>query len=253
MSYSQRQADFNESTYAMYLTVEIQRWLHAQGDLDGIALLPSLRQEADLGYDIAIPRRWAMLYLQFKMPRYLRRSNANEYAVFGKPYFRFAVKTDVTLNGLVQHNALYDLEVTGADVFYASPCFLTSDELAQHVSNDGLYPNSVFPRPSQLGRVLPDSQHCYAYTSTGDIRAFSEPGPPMEASFESVQRTMSASVEVAETRTLEDFVERALLNFPEGESRPTYRRYTESRLAKLQDLGIRASKIGLLPFLIAGR
>lgn len=252
--YQQGQADFNESTYAMYLTVEIQRWLHEQGDLDGVALLPSLRSEADLGYDVAIPRRWAMLYLQFKMPRFLRRSNASEYAVFGGPYFRFAVKTDATLNGLEQHNVLCDLETSGADVFYASPCFLTSGELRQYAFSDGMYLNSVFPRPLQLGKVPRDSQHCFAYTSTSDIRAFSEPGQPTEASFASVRRKLSSSVEKAEARGLRDFMEQALSDFPEGAIGQAYEDgYSVSDQSDLQRLSRRAGGIGLLPFLVAGR
>lgn len=252
MPYQQRQADFNESMYAMYLTFEIQRWLYEQGDLVGVAITPTLREEADLGYDAAIPRQWAILYLQFKVPQYLRRPHANEFHVFGEPYFRFAVKTDATNNGMVQHNVLCDLEATGADVFYASPCFLTNDELFQHAFNDGMYQNSVFPRPSQLGPVDEGSDHCYAYTSSLDVRSFSEPGPPKNASFELVRKAVSASVETAELENLGRFLEREISKLRKNESGSTRDRFADDG-HELQELGLRASQAGVLPFLVARR
>jgi len=252
MPYEQGQADFNESMYAMYLAVEIQRWLYEQGDLVGVAITPTLRSEADLGYDAAIPRQWAMLYLQFKVPQYLRRRHANEFPVFGEPYFRFAVKTDATSNGMVQHNLLCDLEATGADVFYASPCFLTNDELFQHAFTDGMYLNSVFPRPSQLGPVDEGSDHCYAYTSSVDVRSFSEPGPPKQASFELVRNAVSAGVQTAELESLGRFLEREISKLPENASGLTRDRFADGE-NELQELALRASQAGVLPFLVARR
>lgn len=195
----------------MQLTGELQRWFHEQDDLDGVALLPGLNEEARLGYDVSIPRRWGMLYLQFKMPKYLRRSNASEYAAFGEPYFRFPVKTDATLNGKVQHNVLCELEESGAAVFYASPCFLKSSELKDFARNDGMYSNSVFPRPLDMGVVPVNSRHSFAYTGIHDVRACSEPGPKFSASAELLHRKLVAVVRGAELMSLEQFLSTSLV------------------------------------------
>ncbi|WP_445337232.1 hypothetical protein [Clavibacter sp. CFBP 8614] len=212
MPYDQSSADFNESTYGMYLTTEMQRWLSDQDDLDGVALIIDQNKEALVGYDASIPRRWGMLYLQFKMPKYLRRSNASEYAAFGQSYFRFRVKTDATINGNVQHNVLCELEGTGAAVFYAAPSFLRSDELIDYALHDGMYVNSVFPRPQDLGTVAVNSLHSFAYTSAQDIRACSEPGPRFAANVESMRKVVKSTLESADMLPLEQFLPGAYRN-----------------------------------------
>lgn len=248
MIYDQGEADFNESTYGMYLTYEIQKWLYIQGDLDGIALQPTLRDEADLGYDTAIPRSWGMLYLQFKMPRYIRRSNGNEYGTFREPYFRFSVKTDITSNGKIQHNLLFELESRGESVFYAAPAFLTIDEITQYAWNDGMYTNSVFPRPSDLGRVDPGSKHCFAYTSGRKVHAFSEPGPELARSYESIFTVIPTIVTESIPTNLETFLRRTLTTLTE---------VTETtlppNLGLLQSVQLACSSIGILPLLISSQ
>lgn len=245
MPYDQGETDFNEMAYGMYVTFEVQAWLRLQGDLDGVAMPPTLREEADLGYDMAIPRRWGLLFLQFKIPRYLRRSNASEYHTFGEPYFRFPVKTDVTSNGNVQHNVLCNLERHGNDVFYAAPAFLTSRELSDFALNDGMYVNSVFPRPTDLGDVDAGSQHCFAYTDSANVRAFSEPGPKLPRPFSVLESAMRTSVAEAEERPLREFMASSLNSLSELVDLPG-----STSLEPTQRFALAASSVGLQPILV---
>lgn len=194
----------------MYLIEELQRWLREQGDLDGVALLPTLRREADLGYDVGIRRKWSVLYLQFKIPQYLSRKNSAEYPFFEAPYFRFKVKSNATRNGNVQHNILCDLEAAGEAVFYASPCFLSEAALNEYALSDGMYANSVFPRPMALGFVREGSSHVFAYVDSRNVRTFSEPGPRFSASNDDLQLFLRSSVQRAEPTLLKDFLSGSL-------------------------------------------
>lgn len=246
MLYNQSEADFNETAYGMYLTHELQGWFKLQDDLDGIALPPTLRDEADLGYDMAIPRKWGFLYLQFKMPDYLRRRNASEWRTFGQPYFRFKVKTDVTSNGRIQHNVLCDLEDEGEAVFYAAPAFLTSHELTYYALKDCIYANSAFPRPSDLGHVLPRSNHCFAYINCRDVRAFSEPGPSVSRGFYELTRRVRGVVEESEPIVLDQFLSRSAVRLVEvvGAS-------SRSDVGPLQSVLLASSSVGLMPILVS--
>lgn len=246
MPYNQGEADFSEAAYGMYLTCELQRWFDLQDDLDGIAIPPNLQEEADLGYDMAIPRTWSFLYLQFKLPQYLRRSNATEYHAFGKPYFRFNVKTDKTTNEKIQHNLLCDLEAVGETVSYAAPAFLTRGELTTFALNDGMYVNSAFPLPSDLGLVDAGSKHCYAYTGSKDVRAFSEPGPKLARGFDALMSRVRADIAKSDSVVLEEFLSLSasrlieVVGLSSGiDARP------------LQKVLLASSSIGLLPMLVS--
>ncbi|GAB48939.1 hypothetical protein [Mobilicoccus pelagius] len=246
MPYDQSEADFNEAAYGMYLTYELQRWFELQDDLDGIALPPTLQDEADLGYDMSIPRKWGFLYLQFKMPDYLRRSNASEWRIFGEPYFRFKVKTDVTANGCIQRNVLCDLEAEGETVSYAAPAFLTSDELTDYALNDGMYSNSAFPLPSDLGHVPARSNHCFAYTDCRDVRAFSEPGPSVSRGFDELTSRVRGVVGESEPIVLHEFLSRSAVRLVEviGAS-------SRSDVGPSQSILLASSSVGLMPILVS--
>lgn len=247
MPYTQKSADFNEATYGLHLTFEIQRWLKDQDDLDGVARLPTLRDEADLGYDVSVPARWGLLYLQFKMPEFMYGARASEFGVFNEPYFRFPVKTDATTNGKIQHNVLLALEESGESVFYAAPSFLTGEELSRFALNDGMYLNSVFPRPSDLGEVVAGSLHRFAWTDDRNVRAFSDPGPLFDGGFGEVQSKITGRLLESQPVVLEQFVEAsigAMMTEVEPVDRPR-----GSQVLWLTSL---SNSIGLQPFLLRG-
>jgi len=208
MPYNQKTPDFNEYMFGMYLTFEVLESLRADDDLDGIALSPSLQEEADLGYDMKIPRKSAMLYLQFKLPELMRKSNASEWGTFGDQYLRFTVKTDATTNGNIQHNVLCALEDSGEHVFYAAPAFMTMNEITEYVNEKTVCDNSVFPRPSALGPVQPDSTHRFAYIDADNVHAFSEPKPAGDSNYDPLLNKLRSSVREAERIPVEEFLGR---------------------------------------------
>lgn len=246
--YKQKNADFNEATYGMQLTFELQSWLQDQKDLVGAAILPTLRDEAELGYDVKIPRQWGMLYLQFKMPEYMRGKNAAEHDTFGESYFRFDVKTDKTNNDKIQHNALCDLEDAGENVFYAAPRFLTVDEINEYALNAGMYANSVFPRPSLLGEVEENSSHRYGYTGVNDIRAFSEPSLPVEGSFDTMTESLRQNLIRRDEAPLERFVRSSLETLSEHQDQ-TLEPNADDRTA-LEQLLVLSNRLALQPFIV---
>lgn len=243
--YVKRFVEFNESTFGHHLISEIERWLWRQNDLTGVAITPSLQDEADLGYDAAIEARWGMLFLQFKIPEHLGARNAAEYHVFGGSYYRFSVKTDETRNGSIQHNVLCDLEGSGEAVFYASPCLLAMRDFVTYVRASRLIDNSVFPRPSQLGRVPEGSNHSFAYSNATDVRSFSEPGPPAEAGFSVPASRLRSIVQESEPQALSDFLaakDDVLTSAVELPSAPD--------ASRVQRISMASSTVGLFPFIV---
>jgi hypothetical protein len=117
----------SEYSYGLGLAIEVVSRLGGMPHLIAAPLVPSLQQEADLGFDVAIEGRWLLLCLQFKIPTRLVRRSAAQAEAFDVPYFRFQVKTDTTRNGQSQHNTLCDLQQSlsgiGEHVLYAAPIF----------------------------------------------------------------------------------------------------------------------------------
>lgn len=245
MQYTQRHADFNESTFGTQLTAQIQNWLILQGDFKTAAIQPTLAEEADYGYDVKFPAKWGILYLQYKMPQFLRGNNASEYRYYNGSYFRFPVKTDRTQNGKIQHNVLCDLESRGQEVFYAAPCFLTGDELTAYVLSDEMCENSVFPRPSQLGLVAEKSLHRYAYTGERDIRAFSQPGPEFTAGVETLATSLRQKIHDSESIPLARFLEDTLVDLIVSVGNLE----TPGRTI-LQRIALLSNSVGLQPILV---
>lgn len=182
-----RRPEFNESTYGTHVTAELTTWLKINSALDGVPLHPSIREEAELGYDASFPAVWGMIYIQYKMPEFMRGARAAERPYIGSSYFRFPVKTDATKNRKIQHNTLCDLEDAQARsnglVCYMAPFFLSEREFLARILSDTVIDGSIYASPCQLGRVKPESRHSYTYTGLNDVRPFSEPLPMRSGDF----------------------------------------------------------------------
>lgn len=141
----------SEYTYGLCATIEIVNRLGGMKRLIAAPLVPSLQQEADLGFDLALEGRWLLLCFPFKIPTQLVRGNAGEAAVMGTPYFRFHVKTNATSNGRCQHNTLCELEQllssAGEHVLYSAPIFDTHRDLSSYARSHTLVEHSVFVPP----------------------------------------------------------------------------------------------------------
>lgn len=204
--------EFNESTFAAWVGTEIFNHIAADPDDELIALpvVPTLTNEADWGYDLSIKSRWALIFLQFKLPVWVYGSNGGQRWRWGGPYFRFDVKTQTTSNGQEQHNTLVDLandRRPGAGfVYYCAPVFRTEAEFLGHVQASTVTENSVFPSPLALGRVAPNAVHCYTYVDPSEVVPFSEPLPESPASVSTMLDTVGEGVRAGETMPLGQFL-----------------------------------------------
>lgn len=207
--------EFNESTFAALVQREIVNHIAADPDDELVALpvVPTLTNEADGGYDLSIESRWALIFLQFKLPVWVYGSNGGQRQRWGKSYFRFGVKTQTTSNGQEQHNTLVDLANNrrpGAGfVYYCAPVFRTEVEFLGHVQASTVINNSVFPSPLALGRVAPSSAHCYTYVDPYEVVPFSDPLPKSPASVSTMLDTVWGGARAGETMPLGQFLSSA--------------------------------------------
>lgn len=89
-------------------------------DLVAFPILPSLQQEADVGWDAHLPTNGTDYYYQFKMSEYLLRSNAKYIAdgTYHSPYYRIAFHRR---NANRQHRRLREHSRTNPETFYIVP------------------------------------------------------------------------------------------------------------------------------------
>ncbi len=209
-----------EYSYGMSMTWELVHRIGGVGSLRAAPLVPSLQQEAYLGFDVAVESDWVTLLLQYKVATRLKYSSARESRWMGVPYFRFYVKTDVTDNGQCQHNTLVRLQQRLAGsmeyVYYVAPLFDTTEEFNHHMLNGDLADSSVFVAPSKLGLVNPGDSHCFAYTCSADVTPFSEPAEPASAAFEGLLGALADADAVPEGRLLGDELRRSYEALTQG-------------------------------------
>lgn len=230
----------SEYTYGLCMTIEIVNRLGGIKRLVAAPLVPSLQQEADLGFDLALEGRWLLLCLQFKIPTRLVRSNATEAAVMGTPYFRFHVKTNETSNGQCQHNTLCELEqllsAGGEHVLYAAPIFDTHRDLSHHARLHTLVEHSVFVPPMRIGPVQAGHPHCFAYTTKHDVRPFSEAGQPFDGSFEGIVDRLFSTA--GDRQTLAAFLASCDLKLAQAAERRTVTDLPPGRAAAFDALAL---------------
>lgn len=148
---------FSEFSYGYALTEELARG--KLGKLTAAPVFPSLRKEAQVGYDVKLPFRGSPLFLQFKLSDYLKRSYALEWHDFGSPYYRMHLRPEKHSR---QHSLLMGLEAGSEKdtVFYAAPEFYLVPDLNRAYLNENVLERSALFSPCDIG-VLPDDGHHY--------------------------------------------------------------------------------------------
>ena len=123
---------------------------------------PSLRLEGAIGggFDVALQFHAQPIFLQFKLSESLQRRSANEYSLFGSSYYRFKIWSSRQSN---QHRLLLELEAKHPCVFYVAPRFHEIEELNRFYLSSNILKQSVFIRPSEIGKILDDEEHCVAF------------------------------------------------------------------------------------------
>jgi hypothetical protein len=108
----------SEFSYGYGVTREVERLLGSLG-LQTTPFLPSLLQEAKVGFDVAFDRPGTPLLLQFKLGEALQRLRRQDRSqpppMLGRPFWRFSVDTSEP-NG--QFDLLLKAEQAGAEVYY---------------------------------------------------------------------------------------------------------------------------------------
>lgn len=136
--------------------------------------------------------------------------------------------------------------IASETVFYAAPAFLARGELTTYARNDGMYVNSAFPLPSDLGLVDAGNKHCYAYTGSMDVRAFSEPGPKFDRGFDALTSRVRTDVAESELVVLEEFLSLSASRLTE-----VVGLLSQIDARPLQKVLLASSSIGLLPTLVS--
>lgn len=152
-------ADFSEFSYGFAVTHQIQVVADSAGA--GPPLLPSLVQEADLGFDVGIPT--LSLFLQYKLSRQLTGGNAREWGHHHDDYFRYKLHHSTPSDS--QHNTLVALanSLPWAFVMYAAPAFVDRTDFADAYQAGTLLERSLFLPVKSLGAIADSDQHCVTF------------------------------------------------------------------------------------------
>ena len=150
--------EFSETQFAYGVTREIEDniiWSNV-----GVPRFPTLRDEAELGYDVSFDRGIYPIFLQYKVPKFLSRGNAKHWEIFNRPFYRFNIYGNKISN---QHQRLYELSMVHEKTYYCSPAFHTYDEYCEYHRNRKIAENSIFVPLSSIGEILDNQDHTVIY------------------------------------------------------------------------------------------
>jgi len=158
----------SEFSYGYGVTREVERLLRSVG-LRPTPFLPSLLEEAKLGFDVAFKRPGAALLLQFKLgealQRFVRADKSKPAPALDRPFWRFSIDT-AEPDG--QYDLLLKAEQAGEEVYYVAPRFANWDRYVEMFQNAQVLEQSLLIRPSQIQSKLvrrgePDGWHKVVY------------------------------------------------------------------------------------------
>lgn len=158
--------DISEFSYGYAVTEELVRWGGAS--VTAAPVFPSLIDEGRSGggYDVMLSRPGIPLFLQFKLSDCMVRNNAQEVqdGLFNIPFYRMHLRP---ARHSRQHEMLLDLEAAGQEVYYSAPAFHTPGELNDAYLNRTVRASSIWLRPSFIGPLPDDRDHCVAFRIPG--------------------------------------------------------------------------------------
>jgi hypothetical protein len=170
--------DFSEYTYAYALTRDFETVASQHfGAVLGPPLIPSLRQEGNLGYDVEIATVHMAVYLQFKLGEHVSRSHPDSptWGSVNAAHYRFEFPA-----GHHQLPALQALEAAAVNqrqpvlVRYYAPAFRDTRDLAVHYLSNEVLEHSYGCSP---GNVPNDGarHHLVTIDHTTPTMVLSEP------------------------------------------------------------------------------
>jgi hypothetical protein len=164
--------DISEFSYGFALVDELIHW---QGmPITAVPVYPSLNQEGNLGYDVAMDRGGIPLFLQFKLSDYMVRRSAIEVqnGLLEPPFYRMHLRS---LKHSQQHPLLLKLEQAGNEVYYVAPLFHQPSELNDAYKKHEIKQRSRFFKPSDIGVITDKGRHHVSFANKAGFVFCSEP------------------------------------------------------------------------------
>ena len=163
-------SELSEFSYGYSIIREFENRLGP--NMKAVPLLPSLRKEKKLGYDVKIVANKS-IFLQFKLSQYMTK-RAREGAYMKGAYYRF------NLDNISQFFALLNLSQidSGNIVRYVAPLFHKLDEFNIYFFNDEVIKHSIFIPPTAIFNkkiTVLMQKHKVVYNSNDKFFIFSEP------------------------------------------------------------------------------
>ncbi len=129
--------------------------------------VPSPQDEADLGWDAAVPLPafGRLLLLQYKVANLTSArdgANARFWDVHGAEYYRFPLRRDAH-GQYTQHRLLLDAAQFGATSLYGAPLVHTRGELVRALQDRALLTRSALIAVDSLGPASGVSAHSVTY------------------------------------------------------------------------------------------
>jgi hypothetical protein len=161
----------SEFSYGYGVTREFEVAFKRKG-IRAVPFLPSLLQEAKVGFDVAWNKPGAPLMVQFKLglqlQRFRTRAGGGIPQPLDRPFWRFNVDTASTGG---QFMTLLGAERKGAEVYYAAPRFSTWSDYVTAFQDKKILERSLLIRPSVINRGAqrvrhPSGIHLVVYDET---------------------------------------------------------------------------------------
>jgi hypothetical protein len=159
-------SEFNERLYEFCVNFELVSSAGAliAGYIPGI---PSPQDEADLGWDAAVPMpTYGQTFLiQYKVGRRTTAragANAKFWDVFGDEYYRFGLHRDVS-GGYTQHQLLLDANAIGVEPLYCAPPMHRRGELVRALQAGTVVDGSALIPVATLGPAASGLPHSVTY------------------------------------------------------------------------------------------
>jgi hypothetical protein len=144
----------SEFSYSYGVTQAISKLLASIG-IQSVPFLPSLLDEAELGFDVGFRRPGSVLLLQFKLgqslKRFRRSDPSDSIPYLDRPFWRFWVNTAEPEG---QYETLLKAENDGGEVYYSAPRFTDWLEYLAAFEREEVLNRSLLVTPSQVRRAL---------------------------------------------------------------------------------------------------
>ena len=156
--------EFSEMQFAFGILNELVTYYFKSKNGWSAPILPTQREEMQLGYDCKIQNSVRAILFQFKVPEVKTTERAKYWHDFNEPYYIFKIWPD---NKSPQHNKLRKLaKDPHYGVYYCAPCFHTQAEFDNNYKKNIIANHSIYIPCETLMEISGDDKHDIIYTTT---------------------------------------------------------------------------------------